>query len=112
MKTIGVPITLDRPRTLLLDAAAFELIRQSTGIDVKGAMCEALERDGVHGFPMTLQITRGLILAGCLAEDPRLTLDKVSRYVTAQNHESFHLSITKAMFRGHNIPYASEEPEL
>jgi hypothetical protein len=112
VKPLGIPITLDRPRILLLDEDAFELIRQSTGIDVKEAMRAALDRDGVNGFPMTLEITRGLILAGCLAEDSRLTLKTVSQYVTPQNHERFHLSVTKAIFRGHDIPYASKEHEL
>ena len=104
MKTIGIPIKLDRVRTLTLDGRAFALVKHLSGVDVAQAMCNEGE-----GFTFTLEITRGLILAGCLAEDSRLTLETVSRFVTPRNYETFHVSIITAIARGHGIPYHPQE---
>jgi hypothetical protein len=107
MKPLGIPVTLDRVRTLTLDGRAFALIKQLSGVDLAQAMA-----DDPDGFVLTLDITRGLILAGCLAEDSRLTLEKVSQFVTSDNYESFHLSIAKAIARGNDIPYRPQETSL
>ncbi len=85
---------------LLLDEEAFALIKQFSGVDVAAAM-----RDNVQGFVFTLEITRGLILTGCLAEDSRLTLDKVSEFVSPENYTSFHVPIVTAIARGLDLPY-------
>ena len=62
-------------------------------------------KDQGEAFAFTLPVTQGFILAGCAAEDPRLTLETVRRFVTPQNYETFHLAIMKAIARGHDIPY-------
>ena len=100
MNTLGIPITLDRPRTLLIDEAAFHLIARMTGVDLAQAM-----RDDPNEFVFTLEITQGLILAGCAGEDARLTLEKVKRYVTQENYKAFHEPICKAIMRGIGISY-------
>ncbi len=38
MKPLGIPIKLDRTRTLILDEEAFALIKQLSGVDVARAM--------------------------------------------------------------------------
>ena len=106
MNTLGIPIKLDRVRTLTLDGRAFALIKHLSGVDVAQAMC-----DEGKDFTFTLALTRGFILAGCLAEDSRLTLVKVSRFVTPDNYETFHVSIMKAIARGCGIPYQPQEKQ-
>jgi hypothetical protein len=106
MKQLGIPIKLDRVRTLTLDGRAFALIKHLSGVDLAQAMCDEGE-----GFTFTLEITRGLILAGCLAEDARLTLDKVSQFVTPDNYDSFHVTIMEAIARGCGIPYQPQEAQ-
>ena len=100
MKTLGIPITLDRPRTLLIDEAAFALIQQRYGVNLAEVM-----RQDIDGFTFTLDITRACLFAGCVAEDSRLTPNHVSRVVTHENFECFHEPIVKAIMRGLGIAY-------
>ncbi len=100
MKPLGVPIRLDRPRTLLIDEAAFHLIAEKTGVNLAEII-----RDRIDTFTLTVDVTRALVWAGCRHEDGRLEFSKVSELITEANHEQFHEPISKAMARGLGVAY-------
>jgi hypothetical protein len=109
MKPLGIPIRLDRPRTLLLDEAAFHLIARTTGVNLAEIMRSAMEtfmKTGVDTFTLTVDVVRVLVWAGCRHEDRRLSFSTVAALITDDNHPQFHDDIVKALLRGFGVSYS------
>ena len=97
MRPLGIPVTLDRPRTLPLNEQALHICRHT--------FCVALEPAAFLQAELTLELTRDLIWSGCVIEGGRLTWEMVCRMVTLDNFTTFHDPIAKALLRGIGSAY-------
>jgi hypothetical protein len=67
VKRLGIPVVLDRPRSLLLDAYALRLLRERFGI----------REDEILKLPVFgLEIVQQLLWCGLQKDDRRLTYEK------------------------------------
>src|SRR5688572_28108472 len=93
-----IPITLDKPRTLLFDFNALVNFEEATGVSPLKA--------GID--PQSPKQLRALIWSALLHEDPTLTLDEVGAMVHLGNMESFATQIQQALEEA--IPPSVETP--
>lgn len=91
-----IPITLDKPRTLLYDFNAFIELEEIYG-DVSTAL-EGLEK-------LKIKVVRDMIWAGLLHEDENLTPKQVGKMLHPSNIEEVAYKIAEAI--GVSLP----EPE-
>ena len=97
MNELGIPIKLDRTRTLLLNPLALQLCQYT--------FCVKLDSTEFLQAELTLELTRDLIWSGCAIEDQGLSWETVCPHVTPENYETFHDAIAKAALRGLGISY-------
>ena len=59
--------------------------------------------------PLGLELTRQFLWCGLVAEDRRLTFERVCQYVRGDNFETFHMDLTKGLARGLGVPYPAQQ---
>ena len=94
MKPCGISITLDHPRTLLLDRTALRLFRYAVGI----------REDELLAMEMNLERVQQLLCVGLHHESPRLTYQKVCLLVTHRNYTQFLSPIAQAIVQSCSPP--------
>lgn len=102
VKTVAVPLTLDKPRSLVFDLNAFAELE-----DVYGSMEKAFAamQSG------SMKAARTLLWAGLLHEDKRLTQRQVGGMVTLDNLEAVMGSISQALLEAMPGGDAAAAPE-
>ena len=95
----GIKVKLDRERTLRFDMNAQVAFEDATGENtLDGAFWKK---------KMTAKITRALIWACLVHEDPALTIEQVGAFLTQKNFERVTIALNKALIA--SMPKDNEE---